>query len=200
MAITGASWTSVSKVTISFDAAVDPSYINRPVHWTIAATAPSPAVSIYRAKTKTGNLTVDVRVGPNAIPGAEYTISATPSAGGATVSVVTTCPANLSVPQSAEWSHGLLRSLTSTFGEASQRFNGHPQTLTISEVSPKDSRIFVESTLGFPASGVIVCEKKSFKYIRLEPMAFVLKEASDQFKRTAPKTLVSLHVRSHLPD
>ena len=167
MAILSATWISVSTIDIEFDAATDPDYVKRPIRWTIQATAPTQQASVYRAKAKTGNLTVTARVGPNAAPGGEYTISAKPSEAAATVSVVTTCPANFDVPASKEWSHGLLRSLTSTFGDAAQRYNGHPQTLSIASFWAGDNRLFVESTLGFPPSGVLIFDKKRYAYTSL---------------------------------
>lgn len=199
LAITGTQWINVTTVDVSFNGAVDPEVAGRPNAWSVAATAPAPAVTIYGTAVKTGGLTVAVRIGPAAIPGAAYTISC--DIDGNTISVLTTATPTLPVIPSPEWTHGLLRSITGAFGEAVQRFNGKPQTLVCSPLKPGDTSMYVESTLGFPPVGSLILQGNRYTYGSVSPMAFKgIGTSSPQFLTVAPRALVSFDVRSHLPD
>ena len=201
MAITGATWISDSRVDITFDAQVDAEIAGHPHSWTITTAAPNSPVTIYAVSIKTGGQGCEVRVGPRVARDTLYTVTATVNEGAGSVSTNTTTPADLLNRPLLEWPNGLFESLTSAISDVFQTLHGRPETLLSERFRHADTRVFVESTLGFPLAGAVRINGNRYTYTGIEPMAFTGVLPDQPHFRAIPKRAsVTFDVRSYLPD
>lgn len=153
------------------------------------------SMTVYGATASSSAGATTLNVGPAVLPGHTYTIRF-----GSEVST-TEVPANILPQASTEWGHGVLETLTEAFGEAVQRFSGRPQTLVVSDYSPTDGSLFVESTLGFPNSGKLFVDGREYSYSAKTPMAFTgFASVNFSTRHLTEKDLVTCNVRAIFPD
>lgn len=152
------------------------------------------SMTVYGANPTAGAGTSILNVGPAVLPDNTYTIRFGDEVATSKV------PANILPKASLEWGHGVLDTLTEAFGEAVQRLSGRPQTFVVSEHSPSDSSLFVESTLGFPDSGSVFVGGGEYTYSAKTPMSFTA-FAPVQFSNRplTEKDLVTCNVRAIFP-
>ena len=154
------------------------------------------SITVYESlPTEVAGVTI-LKIGPSVVPGATYIIRVRFSLDES----ITTVPQNIVAADSPEWAHGLFDTITQAFGECVQRLSGKPQTLVVSNFRAGDTDLYVESTLGFPASGAFFAGGQRYLYSGIEVMKFKGVEP-DQFyvRGLRKKVLVTLDVNSILP-
>lgn len=147
------------KIVCTFDGAVDPSDAADPHKWAVTPSAvPAVQVTPVELRVAAGNTVVTLWVEPELSPGQDYLVA--PAGirefGSATLTLTTpqTATAPLEDPEeSAEWSHGMIRTLTRAIAQRFQYLMGTPTTILLRDFAPGDTSLFVESTLGFPDRG-----------------------------------------------
>lgn len=109
---------------------------------------------------------------PKLSPGATYRLTTTTTTSSVdTASSLTFLAPSSSKPLGAEWSHGLLRVWTRAVAELVQQFCGVPATVTTQDIHPTETSIYVESTLGFPATGYVFVGSARYRYTSTGPAA-----------------------------
>lgn len=187
------SWIDERTCQVTFDVAQPADAIGDASSFSVESETGVP-MTVYRTKPGASLDTSILKVGPAVFPGVRYTIRFSRH------SATEIVPQNISPQDSLEWSHGLLDALTETFGEAVQRFSGRPQTLVVTEYKPDDPCLFVESTLGFPASGRLFIGGREYRYGSKGPMEFSgFHPLTYSNMHIAQKEVVTLNVRAIKP-
>jgi len=156
VAITSVTISELGEAIVYFDATVDIPTMSRGAPWQIDLVTPLAVEScIYDAEVLGGFASAKVWFSPPLSPTCDYTISVlvTDSLGATNTATVNVTAPNVTKPLSDEWYHGVLQAWSRTVSQTIQELSGVPMTLLTRDILPGDDKVFVESTLGFPADG-----------------------------------------------
>ena len=139
--------------------------------WRVApVTAGAVESDVYHV-SRTG-AACQVYFSPKLSPGATYRLSTTTT----TARVDTSSSLTFAAPASGkplgdEWYHGVLRTWTRAVAQLIQEFAGVPATITLQDIHPDETSIYVESTLGFPEVGHVYVGSARYRYTSRGPCA-----------------------------
>ena len=187
-------WLSAQKCTVSFQGDI-PSReaIGDAANFRLEAQSGA-SMTVYRSSpSEAAGITI-LHVGPSVLPEQTYLLHFGDQ------TAIVEIPVTIVPQASPEWSHGMLDALTETFGEAVQRYSGKPQTLVVSNFKNTDTKVYVESTLGFPAKGRLFIKNRMYSYTSKSAMSF--NGVTPEFyynQGFPPQTMVTCDVDSIFP-
>ncbi len=152
---------SIHKAACTLSAVPDETH---PDGWSVVPTTlGAVAACVYRVDVVGSSATV--YFSPALSPTATYNLTATTTTGGAnTVSVVAFTLSAEDKPQAVEWSHGALAAWSRAIAQTIHEFTGTPTTRLSQDLTPASTVLFVESTLGFPATGYVFVGVDRYRY------------------------------------
>lgn len=162
--ITAASAQSVTTVLVTFSGgAFAPSSVNSGDQWTVVPTnAYATAPVVLTAAPQAGNTEVLLTVAPGLSGGEEYTVTAleaTDTGGDPAVPNSETFTVSAAfVLADPDFPIGVLAAILDAMGRQIHRLIGRPATRLVQAVGNSNTRLVVESTLGFPESGTVIDE------------------------------------------
>jgi hypothetical protein len=166
-----------NSIQLGFSGAVTPD----PTKVTVTTSGNGVSVAVTTAKAQTGGLVVDVHVEQGMSAGETYSVACT-------FTGVTGGPISVAVPSTAlvsspEWNHKPLQALTRGLGQVMQETSGFLSTILVEDFAFGDTRLVVESTLGWPSAGALWVAGRRMRFKALDPSGSVF-----------------LHVKDDLPD